>query len=66
MSGPIIRTAPTPQYSENWERAFGEKKTATTAETEAKPKPAKQSAKKKAAPKAATKKAAPKKAAKKK
>lgn len=47
MSGPIVRTGTTPEYWENWEKAFGKKK----------------AAKKKAAKKQATKKAATKKVA---
>ncbi len=27
MSGPIVRTGTTPKFWENWEQAFGEKKT---------------------------------------
>lgn len=26
MSGPIVRTAPTPQFSKNWDSVFGTKK----------------------------------------
>lgn len=47
MSGPIVRTAPTPAFSENWERVFGKKKAASqtkkkvTAKSAKKKKPAK-------------------------
>lgn len=37
MSGPIVRTAPTPKFSENWEKAFGTKKAAKSAKSSAKP-----------------------------
>ncbi len=47
MSGPIVRTAPTPKFSENWEKAFGTKKTAKSAKTSAKPVKKKKSAKSK-------------------
>ena len=46
MSGPIVRTAPTPKFSENWDRVFGKKKAATKAAAKATAKPTK---KKKAA-----------------
>ena len=29
MSGPIVRTAPTPKFSENWDSVFGNMKAAT-------------------------------------
>lgn len=41
MSGPIIRTAPTPKFSENWDKVFGKKKAASKAAAKAKAKPAK-------------------------
>jgi hypothetical protein len=28
MSGPIVRTAPTPEFSKNWDTVFGTKKVA--------------------------------------
>jgi hypothetical protein len=31
MSGPIVRTAPTPEFSKNWDSVFGTKKAATKA-----------------------------------
>ena len=31
MSGPIVRTAPTPQFSKNWDSVFGTKKAAKKA-----------------------------------
>jgi hypothetical protein len=31
MSGPIVRTAPTPKYSKNWDSVFGTKKSAKKA-----------------------------------
>jgi hypothetical protein len=40
MSGPIVRTGPTPTFSKNWENIFGDTKKA------AKAKPAKANAKK--------------------
>lgn len=45
MSGPIVRTAPTPKFSENWEKAFGNKKSAKSAKTSAKPAKKKKAAK---------------------
>lgn len=42
MGGPIIRSGPTPEYWENWDKAFGKKK--ATKKTTAK-KPAKKKAK---------------------
>ena len=74
MSGPIVRTGTTPEFWKNWDRAFGDKKTAT-AGSKATKAPAKKEAAvaskkavKKSAPKSAPKaapKAAPKKASKK-
>ncbi len=64
MSGPIVRSGPTPEFSRNWESVFGQKKGAKAA-TGSVSKPATGPKKKaKAAPKAATK-SAKKKAAKK-
>ncbi len=45
MSGPIVRTAPTPKFSENWEKAFGTKKATKSAKTSAKPAKKKKSTK---------------------
>ena len=28
MSGPIVRSGPTPEYSSNWDKVFGKKKKA--------------------------------------
>jgi len=28
MSGPIVRSGPTPEYSSNWDKVFAKKKTA--------------------------------------
>lgn len=53
MSGPIIRSGPSPEFSKNWDSIFGGKK------------PAKATAGKKAAPKSAATKSAKKKPAKK-
>ena len=33
MSGPIVRTAPTPEFSKNWDSVFGTKKAAVKATT---------------------------------
>jgi hypothetical protein len=38
MGGPIVRSGPTPEFSKNWEQAFGKKSAA------AKPKPSKKKA----------------------
>lgn len=49
MSGPIVRTGPTPSFSKNWENVFGKKKAAGPAKSSAKKagtKAAKKSAKK--------------------
>lgn len=49
MSGPIVRSGPTPEYSSNWAAAFGGKK---AAKSKAESKPAKKkTAKKKTAKK---------------
>jgi len=45
MSGPIVRTAPTPEFSKNWDTVFGTKKVAAKAAV----KPAKSGKKKKSA-----------------
>ena len=45
MSGPIVRTAPTPAFSKNWDTAFGTKKAAKKAAV----KPTTKSVKKKSA-----------------
>ena len=47
MSGPIVRTGPTPKFSENWGNIFGKKKAAPKSAA----KPAKKAAKKKASKK---------------
>jgi hypothetical protein len=63
MSGPIIRSGPSPQFSKNWDSVFGKggaKKSAAPAK-EAAPTAKKKSAKKAAPKKAATKKTAKKK-----
>ena len=31
MSGPIVRSGPSPEFSKNWAQAFGEKTTSKTA-----------------------------------
>jgi hypothetical protein len=57
MSGPIIRSGPSPQFSKNWDSVFGKgggKKSAAPAKGA--PKAAKKKAAKKAAPKKAAKK----------
>jgi hypothetical protein len=53
MSGPIVRSGASPQFSKNWENIFGKKKSqpAAAAPKTAKKKTAKKSAKKKAAKK---------------
>jgi hypothetical protein len=59
MSGPIIRSGPSPQFSKNWDSVFGKggaKKSAAAAESKSTPKAAKKKAAKKAAPKKAAKK----------
>jgi hypothetical protein len=57
MSGPIVRTGATPEYWENWDKIFGNKKTKKTASGTAAKKsaPRKKSAKKVAAKKASAK-----------
>jgi len=45
MSGPIVRTAPTPEFSKNWDSVFG----ATKAAKKAAVKPMTKSVKKKSA-----------------
>ncbi|MGE0606028.1 MAG: hypothetical protein AB7O62_02805 [Pirellulales bacterium] len=59
MSGPIVRSGPTPEFSKNWDSVFGGKKPAAPAKKADAPKAAKKSAKK-PVKKAATKKAAKK------
>lgn len=48
MSGPIVRSGASPQFSKNWESIFGKKtkSTATAAKPAAKKKAAKKTAKK--------------------
>jgi len=41
MSGPIVRTGTTPQFWENWDRAFGGDKSAAGSKKKAKKKAAK-------------------------
>lgn len=42
MSGPIVRSGPTPEYSDNWDSVFGKKPRKTKAAAKpAKKKPAK-------------------------
>ena len=41
MSGPIVRSGPSPEFSKNWEQAFGKKKGKTKAAPKATKKPAK-------------------------
>ncbi len=43
MSGPIVRSGPSKEFSDNWEQVFGKKK----AKPKASAKPAKKKAKKK-------------------
>ena len=51
MSGPIVRSGPTPLFSNNWDSIFGGKKKTAAKAKPAKAKAAKKpSAKKKAAP----------------
>lgn len=50
MSGPIVRSGPSPEFSRNWENVFGKKK---PAKATAAPKTAKKAAKKKPAKAAA-------------
>jgi hypothetical protein len=45
MSGPIVRSGPSPEFSKNWERIFGAKKNASAASSTSK-KSAKKAAKK--------------------
>lgn len=59
MSGPIVRSGPTPEFSKNWDSVFSGKKTAASAKVAAAPKAAKKAAKK-SAKKAAAKKPAKK------
>ncbi len=56
MSGPIVRSGPSPEFSKNWESVFG-KKSGGTAIPAAQAKSAKKAPVKKAAKKAAPKKA---------
>lgn len=60
MSGPIVRTGPTPQFSQNWESVFGKKsgKKAAAPKSEKAAKPAKKSKAAKPAKKSAKKKKA--------
>lgn len=44
MSGPIVRTGTTPQFWENWDRAFGAEKSPAGAKKKAKKKGAKKKA----------------------
>lgn len=46
MGGPIVRSGATPEFSKNWDRIFGKKKTKAKAAT-AKPAGKKKAAKKK-------------------
>jgi hypothetical protein len=48
MSGPIVRSGPSPEFSKNWALVFGEKKTSETAakKKNVKPKPKTKSSKK--------------------
>lgn len=55
MSGPIVRSGPSPQFTQNWDSVFGGKKGASAKSTAKKP------AAKKTAAKATKKKAAKKK-----
>lgn len=41
MSGPIVRSGPSPEYSKNWELAFGKKKAAKKSNSESKSKSSK-------------------------
>lgn len=47
MSGPIVRSGPSPEFSRNWDGVFGKKSAKTAAEPKAKAKTAKKAAKKK-------------------
>lgn len=49
MSGPIVRTGATPEFSDGWDRIFSDKKSKKSATS--KPKAEKKDTKKKAAPK---------------
>ena len=52
MSGPIVRSGASPQFSKNWESIFGKKTKASTSQAEKSKSPKKKAAKKKAAKKA--------------
>jgi hypothetical protein len=41
MSGPIVRSGPSPEYSKNWESAFGGRKAAKKSAADSKAKSAK-------------------------
>ena len=59
MSGPIIRSGPSPQFSKNWDSVFGKggARKSAAAVSKSTPKAAKKKAAKKAAPKTGAKKA---------
>jgi len=46
MSGPIVRSGPTPEFSKNWDAVFGGKKTAVASKPAGKAASAKKVAKK--------------------
>ena len=46
MSGPIVRSGPSPEFSKNWENVFGKKSPTEKPQTKAEP-PAKKPAKSK-------------------
>lgn len=47
MSGPIVRSGPSPEFSKNWENIFGKQKPAAKAKAEPAKTPAKTPAKSK-------------------
>jgi len=47
MSGPIVRSGPSPEFSRNWDSVFGKKTRAKAVAGEPAKKPAKKGAKKK-------------------
>ncbi|HVX09832.1 MAG TPA: hypothetical protein VHC22_01400 [Pirellulales bacterium] len=57
MSGPIVRSGPSPEFSKNWESVFGKKTSGAAASAGTAAKTAKKAPVKKAAKKAAPKKA---------
>lgn len=60
MSGPIVRSGPSPEFTKNWDSVFGGKKKSSATKSASKP-AKKKSVKAKAPPKAAKKATAKKK-----